>query len=223
MLIRSTMTVAALALASNALASFGTLSATFDGVSPSSRADYSLDGGDNWHESRAGVFNWTRTGGSYRTADHFTAFCIELGERISGGADYTYEIVDLEEGTDSMGGMGATRANLIRELFGRFSTPAFNDPLSERKAVALQLCIWEIVHETRSSLDLTRGHARFSSSNDAAFDLAQEYLKDLTGNGPRDYTVVAMSAAGAQDQIIPAPGALALAGLGLIAAGRRRR
>ena len=223
MLIRSTMTVAALALASNASAGFDTLSATFDGVSPSSRADYSLDGGDHWNESRAGVFNWTRTGGSYRTADQFTAFCIELGEHISGGTNYTYDIVGLEDGTDSMGGMGTTRANLIRELFGRFSTPAFDEPLSERKAVALQLCIWEIVHETRSSLDLARGHARFSSSNEAAFHLAQEYLKDLTGDGPRDYTVVAMRAAGVQDQIIPAPGAVALAGLGLLAAGRRRR
>lgn len=223
MLIRSTMTVAALALAGNALASFGTLSATFDGVSPGARADYSLDGGDNWHESRAGVFNWTRTGGSYRTADHFTAFCIELGEHISGGSNYAYEVVDLEEGTDSMGGMGTTRANLIRELFGRFSTPAFNDPLTERKAVALQLCVWEIVHETRSSLDLARGRARFTSSNEDAFKLAQDYLKEITGDGPRDYTVVAMTAAGVQDQIIPGPGALALAGLGLIAAGRRRR
>lgn len=223
MMIRTTMTVAALALASNALASFGTLSATFDGVSPSSRADYSLDGGDHYTETRAGVFNWTRTGGSYQTADHFSAFCIELGEHISGGNGYDYEVVNLEDGTDSMGGMGATRANLIRELFGRFAAPAFGEPLTERKAVALQLCIWEIVHETRSTLDLTRGHARFTSGNELAFNLAQEYLKDLTGDGPRDYTVVAMSAHGVQDQIIPTPGSLALAGLGLIAAGRRRR
>lgn len=213
----------AAAVASCATAGFDTVCATFNGVDPGSGVSYSLNFGDNWHDTTAGMFNWTRTGGTYSGAqDNFLSFCTELGENVSNGNNYCYEVIPLEIAPNS-DPMGGARADLIRELFGRYYTPAFGAPLSRDEATAMQLAIWEIVFETRSTLDLSRGRARFTTGNDDAFKLAESYLKSLNGHGPMNNTIVVMSAEGVQDQIIPTPGTLALAGMGLVAAGRRRR
>lgn len=226
MTIRSTLmgAMGVAAFAGSAMAGNDTLCAIFNGVQPGAGVHYTIDSGDNWHDTTAGAFNWTRTGGTYNTGDTFRTFCIELQENISNNNNYCYEIVGLEDGPDSRSGMGERRANLLRELFGRFYTPAFGEPLSERKATAMQIAIWEIVHERGSNpLDLSDGRARFQTGNGEAYKLAEDYLKALTGHGPRNYTLVAMTGAGIQDQIIPAPGTLMLAGMGALALKRRRR
>lgn len=213
----------AVTVATCANAGFDTVIATFNGVNPGSGISYSLNHGDDWSNTTAGLFNWTRTGGSYAGAqDNFMSFCTELGEHVSNGNSYSYNIVSLETAPNT-DPMGTEKAALIRELFGRYYTPAFGAPLSTNAATAMQLAIWEIVFETRSTLDLSHGRARFGSDNGAALALADSYLKSLDGTGPINNTIVVMSANGVQDQIIPTPGTLFLAGMGLIAASRRRR
>lgn len=225
MTIRAFGILAAAVAAASAQAGFDTIEATFNGVSPGSNGTYSLDGGANWTASgAAGQFNWTRTGGTYAGAQGaFMAFCTELTEHVGAGNGYSYEVKPLELAPDSLGGMGAAKAELIRELFGRFYSPAFGAVLSSDRATAMQLSIWEIVYENHAGLDLNSGAAQFTNDNAAAFTLAQSYLAALDGSGPRDNSLMTMSAAGIQDQIIPTPGSLALMGLGVLAAARRRR
>jgi hypothetical protein len=216
--------VIAAGMASAANAGFDTICATFNGVSPGSDGQYSLNSGANWNNTgAAGLFNWTRTAGTYTGAQgNFWSFCTELGEHVGPGNNYCYDVRDLQDAPSS-GPMGAAKANQVRELFGRYYTPAFGSALSADAATAMQLSIWEIVFENSGVLDLSAGNALFTNNNAAAVVLAQSYLASLDGSGPLNHDIVVMSANGVQDQIIPTPGTLALAGLGLIASKRRRR
>lgn len=215
----------AMSVAAAANAGFDTICATFNSVSPGSDGQYSLNSGANWQNTgTAGLFNWTRTSGSYSGAQgNFMSFCTELGEHVGYGNNYCYDVMALESAPNSLGGMGSAKANLLRELFGRYYTPAFGSVLSANAATAMQLSIWEIVFETGGSLDLTAGNAQFVNNNGAAVALAQSYLASLDGSGPMNNDIVAMSAAGVQDHIIPAPGTMALIGVGSLAIARRRR
>jgi hypothetical protein len=216
--------IAAAGLASAACAGFDTICATFNGVNPGSDGQYSLDGGANWgNTGPAGLFNWTRTSGSYAGAQgNFWSFCTELGEHVGGGSNYCYDVRDLQDAPSS-GPMGSAKANLLRELFGRHYTPAFGSSLSGTVAAAMQLSIWEIVFENSGTLDLSTGNALLTNNDASAVVLAQSYLASLDGTGPLNNDLVVMSASGVQDHIIPTPGSLVLAGLGLFAAKRRRR
>lgn len=217
--------VGVMGMAAAAQAGFDTLCATFNSVNPGSNGQYSLNSGANWQGTgTAGLFNWTRTSGTYAGAQgNFMSFCTELGENVAYGSNYCYEVKALEMAPSNIGGMGAAKAAQVRELFGRFYTPAFGSVLSADRATAMQLSIWEIVFENGGALDLTAGNAQFTNDNGAAVALAQAYLAALDGTGPMNNDVVVMSAAGVQDHIIPAPGTMALMGMGVIVAGRRRR
>lgn len=216
--------VGAAILASAANASI--ITATFNNVNPGSGGSFSIDGGANWgNTGTAGHFNWTRTGGDYAGAQgEFTAFCCELTEHIGGGGSYTYNVVSLDQGTDSIGGMGLAKADLIGELFGRYYSPSFGSVLSADRATAMQLSIWEIVYENSATgpRSVSTGNALFTNDNANAVALADLYLASLDGSGPRATDLAVMSAGGVQDQIIPAPGTIALAGLAGLCFRRRR-
>jgi hypothetical protein len=226
MMIRTSLLGAACAaaVASCANAGFDTICATFNGVSPGSGGQYSLNSGANWQGyGSAGLFNWTRTSGTYSGAQgNFMSFCTELREHVSNGNNYCYDVVSLEIAPSS-GPMGAAKADQVRELFGRYYSPAFGSVLSADAAAAMQLAIWEIVFETSGSLGLGAGSAQFTNDNAAAIALAGTYLASIDGTGPRNNDIVVMSANGVQDQIIPTPGTMALLGMGVLAAARRRR
>ncbi len=202
------------------------ITATFNNVSPGSNGSFSLDSGANWGGTgTAGHFNWTRTGGDYAGAQgDFMAFCCELTEHIGGGGSYNYNVVSLDQGTDSIGGMGLAKADLINELFGRYYSPSFGSALSADRATAMQLSIWEIVYENSATgpRSIGTGNALFTNDNATAMALADLYLASLDGSGPRATDLAVMSAGGVQDQIIPAPGTIALAGLGALCFRRRR-
>ena len=206
-------------------ASADTVTATFNSVNPGSNGNFSLDGGANWGSTGpAGHFNWTRTGGTYAGLQgDFMSFCCELTEHIGYGGSYTYDVVALENGTDSIGGMGSARADEIRELFGRYYNPSFGQVLDADHAAAMQMSIWEIVYEQGNTLNVTTGTAQFQNDSGNAILLANAMLASLDGTGPKATDLLAISAAGIQDQIVPAPGTMVLAGAGVLAIKRRRR
>lgn len=220
--VMATTLVACLACAA---ASGATVTATFNGVSPGSDGQFSLDYGANWGGTNlAGIFNWTRTGGDWTGLQgNFIAFCTELTEHVSGGGNYTYTVATVENVPTVLGGMGAAKADQMRELFGRYYSPAFTYALGGTQATAMQLAIWEISHEQTATLDISAGSAQFTNNDAAAVALAQAYVSSIDGTGSHDFSIYALAAEGVQDMIVPAPGSLALVGAGALAIRRRRR
>lgn len=212
-----------------------TVIAHFDQVFTPELIDRTVDNGANTYTTDTGLFQFTRTGGDFAgfQVTTFFAFCIEPREFVSPGSTYTYAWSMLEQGTTNIGGMGAAKANLLRELFGRYF-PDFSAPIDQVHASALQISTWEIVRETSGTLNVLTGTTRFSNPQDAAaLTLAQTYVQSLDGTGPRLNNVLALTLVGAQDLIIqdkvladiptPEPGTMALVGLALMGLSVLRR
>ena len=186
-----------------------------------------------WVDTTIGLFHFQRTGGDYLgfQVSDFYSFCIEPREFVSPGSTYTYEWTALENGTTNIGGMGTTKANLIRELFGRFHTSMW-DPFDGTTAGAFQIAIWEIVRETSGTLDVGNGTTQFrNAQNPAALTQAQNYLSALNGNGPKVDDLFAgasgtLTVPGVQDilfQPVSEPAGLGALGIALLAVAHFRR
>ncbi len=210
------LTAAVLATAAGAQASV--VIATFNGASPSRTFDITVNGGSTTSNVRAGLMNWTRTGGDAPgLSPTFWTFCIELSQHVSNNQSYTYTLTAPELAPNTSP-MGLSRADLLSELFGRFI--AALDFSSQNQVSGFQLAIWEIVHD--DGLDLAAGDFQVLSGNTTARTMAQNYLNAIDGTGPR-VTLQALVSNTKQDQIIPTPGAIALLGIGGLVATRRRR
>jgi hypothetical protein len=204
----------------------GTVTTTFHTVDPYRIIEFSQDSGNSYESTWAGKFQWTRLGGTEigsPTGD-FTTFCIELNQEINFGGTYTYDVVSLDKGgTHFPGpgvGMGAARADLISELWGRH----YSQIVGKDTAAAFQLAVWEIVEDSNNrNLAAGRFRARYAGTNSAPAytTLAQQWLDSLNGQGPRAL-LDAISNSEHQDQVfykgaspIPLPAA-AWSGLGLM-------
>lgn len=176
-------------------------------------------------------------------ANQFYAFCIEPRQAINANVAVNYDYVPLEQGTTNIGGMGTGKADLIRELFGRWM-PHINGPMTTLQAGALQVALWEIVRETPGGpLDIYSGNIFFGvpEAPSGLLAQAQTYVQSLTGTGPRATGLFALNngpmgdpgvSAGTQDLLVqvqalmvPEPASMAVFGVGLagLAALRRRR
>lgn len=206
----------ALALTSTAGASMVT--ATFNSVGPSEIVTVTLNAGANTQQVHSGLMNWTRTGGDYTgVGTNFWTFCTEITENVGPGGSYTFNVM-APEFAPNTAPMGAARAALLSELFGRYiGSVNFG---SSTDMSAFQMAVWEVAYD--NGVDLASGDFQVTAGNAISRALAQSYLNSLDGSGPQ-VIVDALVNAGRQDQVVPTPGALALLSLAGLAGARRRR
>ncbi len=225
--------VGAVLAAAPMAAQAGQITATFDqGRSRYGNAQITLNSGGSWQTVGAGMLAFDVTAGNISglTNSVIYSWCIEPTEYVASNATYT--VGDLRYGDTAIGGMGATKAALINELFARFD-PVLSVYSTTQKAQALQFAIWEILTETSGTYNISTGSSRFIGYDNTVVPLAQSYINAITpAGGPLLANLFAMYKIGAQDQIfqirtannhVPEPGALGLLGLGLIGAGLARR
>ncbi len=113
------------------------------------------------------------------------------------------------------------------EKAGRMVTSFYGDAISNNtKAAALQLALWEVLHETSGTFDLTAGDVKLdaSTSNYAALisqAASYETMPASTGDAWRYVS----TEGGFQGQMtpVPEPASLAILGVGLTTFLRRRR
>lgn len=225
----------------------------FDGVSP--YKDVKVKYGSGYSKTtatfRAGQMNWTNT----VTGDSIATFCIEITQFVYNGGVYTYDVVPMEDapspgagagsGSSHYGAMGDAKADLVRELWGRFydtvaDAITMNSSNAANYAAAFQLAIWEIVHDTGLSLSSGYFATNYSYYSTPYFvSLAQSWLNSLDGTGPMEMNLIGLSSLSAQDQLglgpeettpiceTPEPGSMVLLGIGAglmgIVTYRRRR
>jgi len=210
-------------------ASAATVIARFDVDLFATAVERTVDG-TNWFSTTLGIFQFSRTGGDFTgfNVSTFYAVCIEPREFVSVGSTYTFTWDTVENGTTNIGGMGATRANMLRELYARYF-PVFANTLNADTAGALQAATWEIVRETSGTLNLLTGNTRFrNAANPNALTLGQTYLNSLTGNGPYLTNLAALTNPnGVQDLLVqiptPEPATFALVGFCLLLPAIRRK
>ena len=186
--------LAAVTLSGSPVAALETIEAAYLGYSPASRnVTVSILAGPQGDEPGitigVGRFRMQKTGGTSDVVplggtltNEFLAFCVEPYQFLANST--AYDLVPLSQGTNSIGGMGGAKANLLRELFGRFAPSGGSSASMTRDdAAAFQVAIWEIVTDT--SLSLTGGNfTMLSSSNATIFNRAQGWLDALDGTGP---------------------------------------
>jgi len=201
-----------------------TVRATFNSVTPSVYCEFSTNSGGSWTGTLAGSMNWTRdnvTPGTYAGLQgNFSTFCIEVTQYVAFGGTYTYDVTNTPNApTPDINfnlPMGNAKAAQLSELFGRY----YNSLVSNTDFSAFQMSVWEIVYDNGSSVNAGVFQIRNAVPEET---LANQWLGTLDGSGPMMGGLFALSNREVQDQIVPGPGALALAGAGGLLVTRRRR
>lgn len=208
-----------------------TVRSTFVGVGPGQNV--TMDYSGNNIGTQAGAYNFNRDLGNPGTYAGLTptyiAFCIDLTQSISNGSTHTFNTYDAADvPTSPAGAMGAARADLMAELFGRFYLTLDDNPsLLNRMYAAFQIAVWEIALDD-GPFSLTSGIVEVQSANSSTIAQANAFLAALDGTGPR-WTLLGLDLPGVQGYIvglgpvIPAPAGAAVLGLAGLAAMRRRR
>ena len=200
-----------------------TISLTFEGVTSGRSVAYEFNGDSG--TTNAGILNW---------AGGLQSFCIQLEENIGGGTTVNFDVVDpsmLPDQPPLPGPMGLARSAVMQDLFSRYYDSAMSGTADD--AAAFQVVIWEISHEMDATdtdaasvilgLDLGAGAATFNSSA-SVNAIANDMLANLGSGGFNPYSrLLGLTNGDYQDQLIVVPSAGAIAGLGCVAAIRRRR
>jgi hypothetical protein len=179
-----------------------------------------------------GVYSWTNAGGTgLGTEVPNWGFCIELTQEPYTGWQ---NVVPLNEaslpaayGTP----VGTTKANYIRELWGRDFDHTWTTGANRQIAEAFGAAIWEIIYETDHVWDVTNGPG-FRATGIEQATTANTWLHEL--NGDTAYfanNLAATSSPYGQDYliqvpkstIVPEPITVIILGLGILTVARRRK
>ncbi|MCI0684581.1 MAG: hypothetical protein L0Y71_20920 [Gemmataceae bacterium] len=205
----------------------GYVVATFSDVNPGQVVTITANG--NTESGWAGVYNFTDASGEL--TGNLQTFCIDINQAIKKKETVTFDVAELDQAPTPGNAMGATRANYLRELWAN----SFDlIGTSNMKAAAFQIAVWEIINETRDlyEFDIRQGNF-FVAANSTTLNQAQAWLDALTGDGPLEPNLIALTSLEHQDYIVqgppvqsaPAPAGLALAlagGIPLLVAYRRK-
>ena len=173
-----------------------------------------------------GVYSWTNAGGTgLGTSVPNWGFCIELTQEPYTGWQ---NVVPLNEASTPM---GTTKANYIRELWGRDFDPTWTTGANKQLAEAFGAAIWEIIYETGSTWNVTSGTGFHATGIEQAAT-ANLWLSQLNGNTAYfANNLAATSSPYGQDYliqvprstIVPEPMTVIILGLGALTVMRRRK
>jgi hypothetical protein len=147
----------------------------------------------------------------------FLSYCIELAQSFSFGTSYkNYAAVPLASAPNTSP-MGATKAMDLALLIGKNFADSFSSTV---KTAAMQIAIWEIVHETAATYSVTGGLFNVNAGNanvNAARTLANTWLAELPGL-TATAPMVAFGSPTNQDfiTVVPVPPSVALFAGGLL-------
>ncbi|MFG0242144.1 MAG: hypothetical protein ACF8R9_05080 [Phycisphaerales bacterium JB054] len=193
----------------------------FDGIGGNlgHNVGVSLSGGLSFADGGHNKTLWAGQLSHSINGDSFKTYCTELTQWAHSGV---YEIVNVADAPSS-GPMGAAKAEAIYRLFN--ATNGGTDVNTAQRAAAFQAAIWEIVYDFDQGLNFSGGKVQISGLNSTHFNLYTGFANDVQGN--KTPTVIAYSNTQYQDQlgvqVVPLPGAAAMAGLGLAGVAARRR
>lgn len=223
-----------------AFASADTVDMKFTGTGKGSNVKVTLT--NNTFNVFAGQLKHTMqngTGTGANLSGNYITFCSDLYETVTSSYK-TYTLTDLNNLPDSSP-MGFARAGAIWNIYQAFGSSALNTNANNDLAAAFQIAIWEIATDFNpntglSSLNVNSGSFKAVQTNGNALTGAiatnlNNIFNAAVANVSADPSLflTGLMHSTAQDQIvattttIPTPATGALAALGLLCMGRRRR
>ncbi|MCE2946727.1 MAG: hypothetical protein ACK515_00015 [bacterium] len=131
--------------------------------------------GQSGQSTSAGGFTGVYNGAA------FLSYCIELAQNFTFGTSYNnYSLVPVASGPNTSP-MGPTKAMDLAKLVAENFSDSFSSTV---KSVAMQLAVWEIVHETSGAYGITSGTFNVNAGNanvNAARIQADTWLAELPG------------------------------------------
>jgi len=173
-----------------------------------------------------GVYSWTNEGGTdLGTQVPNWGFCIELPQGPYNGWVDVLSLQDAPLPPLYGSPMGITKANAIRELWGRDFDTSWATGANRQMAEAFSAAIWEIVYETDSTWNVNSGAGFHVGSDVEQAATANTWLGQLNGDTNHfANNLVAISTTNGQDYVVqvPEPTTVALLGLGSLLFVRRK-